>query len=167
MMPVQGYFMPMKILSERRVLLLAPRASTAKKTKMPVSLTETVLQDSAHAADSAAGLRTRARALMLASISALTSARLRPEAVLTLLRGPRPPAHAPGPSHELPGRERPAQDFAMVGSDMPAPGRPRPRSGSCGINSDTSPTQNMARKIINALSLAVTRRACAPDFSAA
>jgi hypothetical protein len=106
-----------------------------------------------------------ARALMLASISALTSARLRPEEAFW--SAPRPPAQAlPSPSHTFPERERPvtAQDFTMAGSDVPAPGRPRPRSGSCGINSDTSPIQNMARKIINAPYLVPTWAACVMGF---
>ena len=64
-------------------------------------------------------------------------------------RRPRPPAHAnhnPGPAAR--DRWRRTEMMAGEGCDVPAPGRPRPRSGSCGVNSDTRPIQNTARKIM-------------------
>src|SRR5712675_2177194 len=50
-------------------------------------------------------------------------------------------------------RERPlAAGWTMAGeeeSTVPAPGRPRLKSGSCGARSDTRPIQNTARKIMS------------------
>src|ERR1700760_680055 len=42
------------------------------------------------------------------------------------------------------------EDGAAVAVSGAVPGRPKPRSGSCGMNSDTSPIQKIARKIMEA-----------------
>src|SRR5471032_1498540 len=81
-------------------------------------------------------------------------------------RMPRPPAHAEPQS--VPIRERPlAADWIMAGevSDVPAPGRPRPRSGSCGVNNDTRPIQNTARKIMTCPSVFPRGQHCLHPFA--